>query len=144
MRDQDDRMEKHRKVLLIDDDQEFLTDLSFMLGGAYQVVTATGGKEGIELLERDGADLVILDLNMPSFYGEDDATEGVAVLRTIRGKRGALRGARIPVVILSKAITNEARRECEQLQADAFFAKPPGIQELRSRIDELLGKQIEP
>ena len=129
---------KQKRLLLIDDEEEFSSDLVFLLDGPYQIVCASGSNEAIELLEKEKTDLVILDLHMPSFYAEEDAWEGVELLRLIRKKWGGSGRGGIPVIILSKMVSEEARRECEKLEADALLAKPPEIEELKEKIGELL------
>ena len=72
------------KILLIDDDEEFTNDLSFLLNGSYQFVAVTNGKKGIELLEKEKFNLVVLDIVMPAFYAEGDEKEGIEVLQLIK------------------------------------------------------------
>jgi CheY-like chemotaxis protein len=59
---------KSRRVLLVDDDDEFSRDLSFMLDGSYLIVSASESKRTIELMEKEKFDLVILDMKIPAFY----------------------------------------------------------------------------
>ncbi len=134
MRSQTETKLRSKKILLIDDDREFSNDLAFLLDGAYQIVTVSESKESIELLEKQEFDLVILDLKMPCFLAEEDEMEGIELLRMIRQKWGA----QIPVIILSKMDTQQNRRKCEDLKADEFLAKPPEIDILKKKIDELL------
>lgn len=133
---------QNKRILIVDDDKEFSGDLSFLLDGPYQIVSVSESKKAIQLLEKEKFDLVILDLKMPCFYGNEDETEGIEVLRIIRQKWGALRGVRIPVIILSKMDHQENQRKCVELEADEFFAKPPDIQALKKRIDECLTKTL--
>jgi CheY-like chemotaxis protein len=130
---------RHKRILLIDDDEKFSDDLSFLIDSSYQIVSASGSKRGIELLEKERFDLVILDLNMPASYADEDDMEGIEVLRIIRQKWGTLRGSRIPVIIVSKMATPENRSRCEALGADAFFAKPPDIDDLKEMMERLVG-----
>jgi len=61
-------------ILLIDDEDMILNVGSEMLASlGYAVVTAAGGKQGIEIYEqnRDSVDLVILDMIMPGMGGKE-------------------------------------------------------------------------
>jgi DNA-binding NtrC family response regulator len=65
-------------ILVVDDDEdirEVLTDRLQSLG--YRVVTAATGREGLDLLEREGPQLVLLDIEMPGM-------NGLEVLKEIR------------------------------------------------------------
>ncbi len=77
-------------VLVVDDDpdiQEVLRDRLESLG--YQVLVATGGKEGLEFLERLSPLMVLLDIEMPDM-------NGLEVLKEIRR-----RGKDITVVMIT-------------------------------------------
>lgn len=122
------------KILMIDDDEEFADDLTFLLDGPYTFHAVTESRKGIELLEKEQFDLVLLDLNMPSFFADTDEREGIEVLEIIRKKWG--KG--LPVIILTRMDDDETRRECRNLLADAFYGKPPEMDSLRKTIAELL------
>ena len=123
------------KILMIDDDEEFADDLTYLLDGPYAFHTVTESRKGIELLERERFDLILLDLNMPAFFAENDEREGIEVLEIIRDKWGK----ELPIIILTRMDDEETRRECEDLLASAFYAKPPEVDALRKKIEELLG-----
>src|SRR5215813_9015901 len=57
-------------ILIVDDDlglQEILTDRLASLG--YRVLAASNGQEGLVLLEKDGPQIVLLDIEMPDMNG---------------------------------------------------------------------------
>ncbi|MGQ9682543.1 MAG: ATP-binding protein [Anaerolineae bacterium] len=60
------------KVLLVDDDRDFLLLLSRMLDSPlrrYQVLSASSGQEGLDMLLQHRPDLVLLDLMLPDIAG---------------------------------------------------------------------------
>jgi CheY-like chemotaxis protein len=63
------------KVLVIDDEVDFCYFIKKNLSqsGMFDVITATNGKEGIELAENEQPDIILLDLFMPDMPGEDVA-----------------------------------------------------------------------
>ena len=77
-----------QKILVIDDDEKFTDDLQFLLKGPYRFTTVTESKRGIELLQKEKFDLVILDMMMPAFFAEEDEMEGVEVLRMMKSNSG--------------------------------------------------------
>ena len=70
----EDELQKGQETVLLIDDEEMILDVgSEMIKGlGYEVMTATGGKQGLEIYEqnRDKIDLVILDMIMPEIGGE--------------------------------------------------------------------------
>ena len=64
------------KVLLVDDEQDFLAVMGRRIESwGYEVTPACGGKEALEIIKRKGADLVVLDYMMPVMDGRELATK---------------------------------------------------------------------
>jgi two-component system, cell cycle sensor histidine kinase and response regulator CckA len=58
------------RILIIDDEQVLLSTLSHLLSASHEVVTAEGGSQALEVLERDDAfDLILCDLMMAEVNG---------------------------------------------------------------------------
>jgi two-component system, NtrC family, response regulator AtoC len=78
------------RILVIDDEQYIRTALREVLEReGFDVSTARDGKKGLELLEKEGADLVITDVIMPGI-------DGVAILERIKKAYPDL-----PVIVIS-------------------------------------------
>lgn len=59
-----------KKILVIDDDQFFPKTLEAALPqGKYTLLTAEDGEVGLEMLQKEKPDLIILDLMMPKLDG---------------------------------------------------------------------------
>ncbi len=120
--------DKTFKVLVIDDDKQILKVLyDFLTNENYDVVTASDGLEGMELLktEKQGFDLVITDLVMPKISGN---YLSLKIRKRFPGT---------PVI----AITGwEAYPDgfIIEAQADKIFEKPLILTELNKSIKELL------
>ncbi len=72
-----------KKVLMIDDDAEFVDAISNLLDAkGYDVVTASNGKEGIEKAKEVQPDLILLDVMMTT------KSEGFDVAREMQGIEG--------------------------------------------------------
>ncbi len=89
------------KVLVVDDDPKAVELIAVQLSSfASTVLRATGGKEAIEIAQRELPDLIVLDLMMPEVSGFD-------VVQTLNLHPGT---ARIPVlVVTAKPITPRDR-----------------------------------
>jgi len=60
------------RILVVDDEEGILAAIAHMLGTDHEVLTASSGAQGKEVLESDQAfDLLILDLMMPKMSGMD-------------------------------------------------------------------------
>lgn len=59
-----------KKILIIDDDRGVLALLkSLLTGNGYEVLEASDGDEGLDIMANQGVDLVILDIQMPKLNG---------------------------------------------------------------------------
>lgn len=107
----------HRPVLVVEDDASILDVVRIALEAeGYDVRTATNGKEGLERIADERVSLVLLDMRMPVLDGWQFAREL---------KR---REIDVPVVVMTAA--QNARRWAEEIDADAYLAKPFDLDEL--------------
>jgi DNA-binding response OmpR family regulator len=61
---------KRVKILVIDDDESLRRVLEYNLAQeGYAVLTASSGEQGLELLRKEGADLVLTDVRMAGLDG---------------------------------------------------------------------------
>ena len=116
-------------VLLIDDEEMILTVGRALLEKlGYRVLVASGGKQGLEVLKREGGDidLIVLDLIMPGMSGSQ-------VFDAIRAIR-----PRIPVLLSSGYSMNGQTREILEKGCNGFLQKPFNLSELSQKIDQVL------
>ncbi len=100
------------KVLLVDDEQDFLAVMGRRIESwGYEVTPACGGKEALEIIKRKGADLVVLDYMMP-------VMDGIKTLQEIRKI-----DAKIPVVMFTAHLEEKVMDGTENLQVSAFIPK---------------------
>ena len=101
-----------KKILLVDDEQDFLNLISkLIVSWDYEVVTASNGKEALELAKGERPDILILDYLMPDM-------SGVELLRKMRQA-----GMRIPAIIFTANPTIKAMEESRELNILAFIPK---------------------
>ncbi len=107
------------KVLLVDDEREFVQTLSERLmmreiGSA----VVYDGQEALSLVAEDEPEVVVLDLKMPGI-------DGIEVLRRLKRDHPA-----VEVIILTGHGSAKDRQTCLELGAFAYLEKPVDIEEL--------------
>jgi len=86
-------MVKKRKILLIDDDRDFLMATKLILEkNGFEVLTAENGKTGVDTIRSAGPDLAIVDMMMETWG------EGFSVISEVRAMEGK---QDLPLIILS-------------------------------------------
>jgi len=119
------------KVLLVDDEQEFLDSLAErMQSRGMNVSKAATPAEAIMKTEKESFDAVVLDLKMAGM-------DGLEVLRIIKEKR-----PEIQVILLTGHATVEAGVEAMKLGALDFLEKPANLAELTKKIKEAQAKKM--
>jgi DNA-binding response OmpR family regulator len=112
-----------RRVLLIEDDGDIAEAISYQLSKVgLSVKLARTGEEGLEAV-RKGADLVLLDLNLPGM-------DGLEVCRMIRRQTTT---AHIPIIIVSARADEVDRVLGLEMGADDYLVKPFSLKELAAR-----------
>lgn len=104
-----------RKVLVIDDEEEFLSEVRVLLeGNGYRVVTAEDGKSGLALAGEEKPALILLDVIMP-------APDGYVVLSRLSTDE---KTRRIPVVMLTAKGESDSILLAQQMRAKDYLIKP--------------------
>ena len=108
------------RVLILDDDADFRRAIGGLLAASgFAVLTASNGREGLDLAKSSQPDLILLDVMM------DERTEGFFTLQEIR-RVPALRDT--PVIVVSSIYTDQPSFRVDPhagwLPASLFLAKP--------------------
>ena len=112
------------RVLLVDDEADFVEMLSLRLNEAGEKVTpAYSGRECLDILAQKSIDVVILDIRMPGM-------DGIETLREIK-KRFPL----VEVMMLTGHGTTETAVEGMKLGAFDYLMKPADFDELRLKLE---------
>ena len=123
------RADHGARVLLVDDDALARRSLRAMLErGYYQVETAEGGAEALELLSAFKPDLILLDIQMPGM-------DGLEVCRRIRALPN---GELLPIIFLTGDERPDIHAQAFQAKGDDFLRKPVLSAELIVRIRSLM------
>ena len=116
---------KGAKILVIDDEDLDLMMLKQRLQKCeFDVATAQGGQEGLDLLARETFDAVLLDINMPEVNG----------LEVLSAMRDTAANRTLPILILSADGTVETISRAYQLGASDYLVKPFQHDELYLRL----------
>jgi DNA-binding response OmpR family regulator len=115
------------KIAIIEDDDSVRRslELNFQVEN-FQVVCASDGEAGLELVEREKPDLIILDVMMPK-------KDGLQTCKEIRS-----RGISTPIILLTARSAEVDKVLGLDLGADDYLAKPFGMQELIARVKAIL------
>jgi DNA-binding response OmpR family regulator len=126
-------MSESKTVLLVDDDAEVLSAMETMVGReGYRVLTANDGNMGLSLAEREGPDVVVVDMMMPK-------KSGFLVLEKLKSRPDGG-----PLVIMITA--NEGSRHkayAEVLGVDAYLRKPFEMSRLLDHLRKLCPLHLE-
>ena len=119
------------RILIVDDEPNILgTVVPLLRTRGYEVFSAMSGRAGLESVERDKPDLVVLDLGLPDM-------DGVEVCRQIRETMN------VPILVLSARGAEGDKVEALDAGADDYVTKPFGAEELLARIRASL-RRVEP
>ena len=110
------------RVLIVDDEPSILAAMAPLLRSrGYAVSTAMTGRGALESLEREGPDLIVLDLGLPD-------ADGIEICRLIRD------GSATPIIVLSARGREADKVAALDAGADDYVTKPFGSEELLARV----------
>ncbi|MEA2201335.1 MAG: two-component system, OmpR family, response regulator MprA [Solirubrobacteraceae bacterium] len=119
------------RVLVVDDDRAVRDALRRVLTLAgYEVQSAEGGGEAIELVAQSVPDAVVLDVGMPE-------VDGLEVCERLR-----MLGNRVPILMLTARIEVSDRVAGLDAGADDYLIKPFDVDELKARLRALLRRTV--
>ena len=114
------------KIILVDDEPEILTLVrDYLTREGFSVLTAINGNEGMELIEREKPDLVLLDWMLPGM-------SGLEMCKHLRET------STIPIIMLTAKSEEIDRVLGLEFGADDYIVKPFSLRELAARIKTVL------
>lgn len=119
------------KIAIVDDERDILDVLDFNLReSGHEVLTASSGRAGLDLVLRENPDLLILDLMLPDLSGTE-------VCRNLRARTDI---RQVPILMLSAKGDEIDRVVGFELGADDYVTKPFSVRELMLRVRAVLGR----
>jgi len=122
----------NKVILIIDDEKEVCRIVKDTLErlGAYDVLAAYDGNQGLHMAKQAKPDLVLLDIDMPSM-------DGFQVLESLKEDSETYH---IPVVMLTGQKDDTFKIAASRLYSEDYITKPISIAELKARIDNILAR----
>jgi two-component system, OmpR family, response regulator RegX3 len=118
------------KILIVEDEVSFSEALAFLLGKeGFEVSVAEDGQQAVEKFNKEGADLILLDLMIP-------VISGIEVCRTIRTT------SQVPIIMLTAKDAEIDKVVGLELGADDYVTKPYSSRELIARIKAVLRRGV--
>ena len=114
------------RVLIVEDEESMADPLAFMLRKeGFSTSTATNGPDALTEFDRNGADIVLLDLMLPGMSGTE-------VCRSLRTRSA------VPVIMVTARDSEIDKIVGLELGADDYVTKPYSARELIARIRAVL------
>lgn len=115
-------MQQKITVLFIEDEKNILSFVDKLLKNhGYKTITASTGQEGLQLINSNCPDLILLDLGLPDIDGQ-------SIIRSVRCWTNR------PIIVISARTTEEEKVLALDNGADDYITKPFGTSELLARI----------
>ncbi len=120
------------RILIVEDEPSLSEPLAYLLGReGYETVIAADGLAAVAEFDRNGADLVLLDLMLPGLSGTE-------VCREIRTRSS------VPIIMLTAKDSEVDIVVGLELGADDYVTKPYSTRELLARMRAVLRRKTEP
>lgn len=118
------------KILICEDNPMAMKTLSVILEReGYQADVADDGNVGIEMLQKNDYDLLVVDIHLPY-------RSGLELIKFVRSEQGK----DTPVIILSAFSDNQMQRQAGELGISDYIVKPFNPIDLVAKIKSILNK----
>jgi DNA-binding response OmpR family regulator len=118
-----------KRILVVEDDARLCDILGdFMREAGYDVEVAYDGQSALDRLRDTGADILIVDINMPGLGG-------ASLIQILRNEPEWDRYADIPIIVVS-ALWDVVSFD---LPIQAGFPKPVPYEDVQAKVRELIG-----
>lgn len=117
-----------KTILIAEDNDSNYILMTYILKKSYQFLRAKNGQEAIEMADKGGIDLILMDMKMPIM-------DGVEATEKIKEKHPEL-----PIVALTANAFESDRQTMMDAGCDDFLSKPVNSEKCLATIEELIGK----
>lgn len=119
------------KVLLVDDEKEFLEIMSERMNArGMEVTTAGSAAQALSIIEKEAFDAIVMDFQMPGM-------DGMEALKAIKDKKPELQ-----IILLTGYATVEKTVEAMKIGATDFLEKPADIETLADKIKKAKAEKM--
>ena len=123
---------EHRRILIVEDNDELRNYLLQTLSEEYTVQTCSNGKEALTIIPEYKPELVISDIMMPEMDG----------LELCSNIKKDIRYSHIPIILLTAKASEEHQLEGLETGADDYITKPFNMEVLKLRICKMIEMNI--
>jgi CheY-like chemotaxis protein len=121
------------RVLFVEDNEVNRRVVREMLtAGGIEMSEAGDGAVGLEMIEANDYDLVLMDLRMPGM-------DGMTAIRHIRARSDEK--AKVPVIVVTADAGSSIDADCKEAGADEVILKPVSMTNLYDTIGALLARR---
>ncbi len=117
------------RILIVDDERGPRESLRMILSDPYEVFTAAGGAEALELLRTESIDLVTIDLKMPGMKGDE-------LMRTIRSEL-----PQIEIIVITGCRSIETAVEGIRHGVFDYLTKPFDVVQVTASVERALARR---
>ena len=123
-----------QKILIIDDEEDVkeIAQMGLEMAANWNVITASSGKEGIELAELQQPEVILLDLMMPEWDGKE----------TLKQLKANNKTSNIPVILMTAKTQSAIAPELINLDLIGIITKPFRPLELSEQITNMLDSNV--
>ena len=119
------------RILIVEDNQELLMLMKMLMQHKYNILTATNGREALDVIQANTLDLIVSDVMMPEMNGLELTTH---IKHDEKFKH-------LPIILLTAKILEEDQQEALRAGADDFMTKPFKLGDLQLHIDNLIANR---
>jgi DNA-binding response OmpR family regulator len=121
-----------KSILIIDDEEDVkeIAQIGLEMAGDWQVITASTGKEGLNLATTSQPEVILLDLMMPEWDGKE-------TLRQLKANQSTVN---IPVILMTAKTQSAIASELAELDLAGVITKPFRPLELPEQIAQILSR----
>ncbi len=122
-------MSDRKKVMIIDDEKDLLEELSIRMESCqWDVIIASNGLEGLEMVKKGKPDLIVLDVVMPKM-------NGYQVCRSLKADPAT---QHIPIILLTAMAQANDKAYGKEMGASDYLSKPCDVRVLIEKMKVLL------
>lgn len=122
-----------KKIMIVDDDKEFLSELSEMLKtNGYTIVGLNDASKISELVNREKPDLILMDIKMPGKSGFESAAE---IKYSYENSH-----LHIPIIAMSAYFKEQDQPLMERCGISSMLRKPFDVADIIGKIENVLRK----
>ena len=126
--DAENKSDNRPVVLVIEDNDDIREYIETSLSSKYQTLSATNGKEGLELARKNVPDVIVSDIMMP-------VMDGMELCKSIKAD---IATSHIPVILLTAKDSIQDKEAGYEIGADSYLTKPFSAKLLINRIKNIL------